>query len=247
MKHKNSFEHYANEVVSYLGCSARKAATIKGDILQSLEQKSEQTGETDPVKLMGEPEEVAGEFMENLNITPQMYQYEYRSKTHFKGIPLVHINRRRGGTAKGIIAVGSVAIGVISVGALSIGVLSLGGISLGLCFALGGVAAGGVSAFGGLALSLLYAFGGMAISFAFSFGGFALSNNVAVGGYASGKELAVGGVAKGFISVFNQNGTGEHLFDANQYPLEEIIRSIKMIKPETSDFVLNIVRNFSGF
>jgi len=96
-------------------------------------------------------------------------------------------------------------------------------------------------------LSLLYAFGGMAISFAFSFGGFALSNNVAVGGYASGKELAVGGVAKGFISVFNQNGTGEHLFDANQYTLEEIARSIKMIKPETSDFVLNIVRNFSGF
>ena len=245
MNKQKEFELYASQVVSYINCSQKRVRMIKSDIIQSLEEKSSQTGETDPVKLIGEVKEVALEFSENLDRETLGYQFEYRSKTTIKGIPLVHINKRYGGTAKGIIAIGSIAIGVISLGGISIGLLSFGGISLGLIIALGGLAAGGVLSMGGLAISLLYAFGGAAISFSLSFGGFALSNNVAVGGYASAKELAIGGVTHGRICIFNQRGVGEYLYNVNEYSIEEVIRSIQMVKPDVSDFILNIIRNIS--
>lgn len=243
MNKTGDFEHYATEVVSYINCSQRRVRKIKMDIIQSLEEKSSQTGETDPIKLMGKVKEVAREFSENLDHETWNYQFEYRSKTMIKGIPLVHINKRYGGTAKGIIAIGSIAIGVVSLGGISIGLLSFGGISLGLLVALGGLAAGGVLSMGGLAISLLYAFGGAAISLSLSFGGFALSNNVAVGGYASGKELAIGGVAKGRICIFNQSGVGEYLFNINEYTREELVRAVQMVKPDISRFLLNIIRS----
>ena len=242
MNKTKDFEHYAAQVVSYINCSQRRAKTIKQDIIQSLEEKSVQTGETDPIKLMGDAEEVAREFSENLDQETLNYRLEYRSKTTIKGIPLVHINRRYGGTAKGIIAIGSIAIGVISVGGISIGLLSFGGLSLGLIVALGGIAAGGVLAMGGLAISLLYAIGGVAISYSLSFGGFALSNNVAVGGYASAKELAIGGVTRGQVCVYNQNGVGEYLFNINEFSREELLRAVQMVKPDISNFLLNIIR-----
>ena len=245
MNTKKHFEQYAAHVVSYINCSQKRANTIKADILQSLEEKSARTGEADPVKLMGEVQEVAVEFSENLDQETLTYQFEYRSKTTIKGIPLVHINKRHGGTAKGIIAIGSVAIGVVSMGGISIGLFSFGGISLGLIMALGGLAAGGILSMGGLAISLLYAFGGAAISLSLSFGGFALSNNVAVGGYASGKELAIGGVAHGRICIFNQSGVGEYLFNINEYTKEDLIRGVQMVKPDISNFLLNIIRSVS--
>src|SRR6056297_1201966 len=245
MNINKDFEVYAAQVVSYINGSQRRANKIKADILQSLEEKSAQTGETDPVKLMGDVQEVAMEFSENLDQETLNYQFEYRSKTTIKGIPLIHINKRYGGTAKGIIAIGTIAIGVISLGGISIGLLSFGGISLGLILALGGLAAGGVLSMGGLAISLLYAFGGAAISLSLSFGGFALSNNVAVGGYASAKELAIGGITHGHICIFNQSGVGEYLYNVNEYSIEELIRSIQMVKPDVNDFILNIIRNIS--
>ena len=245
MNKSRDFEYYATEVVSYINCSQKRAGTIKMDIIQSLEEKSSQTGETDPIKLMGEVKEVAREFSENLDHETLNYQFEYRSKTMIKGIPLVHINKRYGGTAKGIIAIGSIAIGVVSLGGISIGLLSFGGISLGLIMALGGLAAGGVLSMGGLAISLLYAFGGAASSLSLSFGGFALSNNVAVGGYASGKELAIGGVAKGRICIFNQSGVGEYLFNINEYTREELVRAVQMVKPDISNFLLNVIKRMA--
>ena len=245
MNINKDFEVYAAQVVSYINGSQRRANTIKADILQSLEEKSAQTGETDPVKLMGDVQEVAMEFSENLDQETLNYQFEYRSKTTIKGIPLIHINKRYGGTAKGIIAIGTIAIGVISLGGISIGLLSFGGISLGLIMAFGGLAAGGILSMGGLAISLLYAFGGAAISFSVSYGGFALSNNVAVGGYASGKELAIGAVTRGRVCIFNQSGVGEYLFNINEYSREELIRSVQMVKPDISNFLLNLIRSVS--
>jgi len=240
------FENYVEQVVSVIPYSQKRANIIRKKLIKTLEEKNAQTGEQDPVILMGPVDDVAkklrNEFLETI---PLNNPYEYKSKTTFMGLPLVHINRRYGGVAKGIIAIGSVSIGVVALGAVSIGLLAFGGISLGLIVALGGVAAGGLGALGGLALSLLYAFGGAAISLSASFGGFALSSNIAVGGYASGKELAIGGIANGRICIFNQSGTGEHLFNISEYTSEELIHSLKLLKPDISDFMENIIKFFS--
>ena len=245
MSSNKSFEHYVEQVVSVIPYSQKKATIIKKNLIKTLEEKTAQTGEKDPVKLMGPIEEVSkklrNELLENI---PLNNPFEYKSKTTLLGLPLVHINRRYGGVAKGIIAIGSVSVGVIALGGVSIGILAFGGLSIGLILALGGIAAGGVLSMGGLALSLLYAFGGAAISFSLSFGGFALSNNISVGGYASGKELAIGSVAKGRICIFNQSGTGDYLFNLYDYTKEELIRAVQSVKPDISDFMKNIIRNF---
>ena len=88
---------------------------------------------------------------------PCSRHYEYKSRHHIGGIPLVHINVGwRGGRfkthfkAKGIIAVGNIATGLISIGLISVGLFSFGALSFGLL------------ALGGLALGLMLACGGMA-------------------------------------------------------------------------------------
>lgn len=105
--------------------------------------------------------------------------YEYRSKSEFLGLPLVHIAQGvdpttgRPRVAKGIFAMGNIALGVVAVGGISIGGLTFGGVSLGLA-ALGGVAIGGV-ALGGMALGVSLAVGGMAMSTQYAIGGMALA------------------------------------------------------------------------
>lgn len=70
------------------------------------------------------------------------WNYEYKSKTTFRGLPLVHINVGRGlRRAKGVIAVGNCAVGIISTGGLSAGILSIGGLS------------GGIVSIGGLSIA----------------------------------------------------------------------------------------------
>jgi len=92
--------------------------------------------------------------------------YEYVSKTHIWGMPLVHVKfsrfSRTPGIAKGIIAIGDVALGVISIGGLALGLFSLGGLSLVILMSFGGIALGGF-AFGGVAVGLA-AVGGAAIA-----------------------------------------------------------------------------------
>lgn len=104
--------------------------------------------------------------------------YEYKSKSTFLGLPLVHVatgwdsvsQRRR--IAKGIVAVGDIAVGVFALGGLAIGGIAIGGASL------------GVVALGGAAVALLFATGGLAIG------------GVAIGGMAIG-YYALGGAAFG--------------------------------------------------
>lgn len=141
---------------------------------------------------------------------PCSRHYEYKSRHHIGGIPLVHINVGwRGGRfkthfkAKGIIAVGNIATGLISIGlisvglfsfgALSFGLLALGGLALGLMLACGGMAAGGI-AIGGVALGV-FALGGLAVGM-FASGGCAIASHIAVGGYARG-HIACGDIARG--------------------------------------------------
>ena len=93
-----------------------------------------------------------------LNINKISVDYEYKSKKTLFGLPLVHINLRRGfKKAKGIIAIGNISYGVISVGFLSFGLLSFG------CFGIG------FAGFGAIALGLLLATGAISVG-TFSFG-----------------------------------------------------------------------------
>ena len=95
------------------------------------------------------------------------YGFEYRSKTTWFGLPLVHIFLGRGagriGIAKGIIAIGDIALGFISLGGVSLGLISLGGVAIGLA-AAGGCALGLGVAVGGVAVGFM-AIGGAALGY----------------------------------------------------------------------------------
>lgn len=131
--------------------------------------------------------------------------YQYTSKHHIKGIPLVSIRlgRRLGkeSVAKGIIAIGNIAIGVVSLGAVSIGVFSFGALAFGI-IALGAMAAG-LLAFGAMAVGVIAI--GTAAAGLYAGGVTALGKEVAVGVAASGKT-AIGETAVGHHCLVWNNG-----------------------------------------
>lgn len=123
--------------------------------------------------------------------------FEYKSERTLFGLPLVHINGKWGGTAKGIVAVGCKARGLVAVGFLSMGVLSAGCLSLG-AVSLGALALG-VLTLGAVSVGLLLALGAVAAGFvaygAAAFGGFA------AGAFACAKYVAVGDHACALIPI----------------------------------------------
>lgn len=131
--------------------------------------------------------------------------YQYTSKRHIKGIPLVSIRlgRRLGkeSVAKGIIAIGNISIGVVSLGAVSIGVFSFGALAFGI-IALGAMAAG-LLAFGAMAVGVIAI--GTAAAGLYAGGVTALGKEVAVGVAASGKT-AIGETAVGHHCLVWNNG-----------------------------------------
>lgn len=233
------FKEYINQVVEFIGVTGKKKIQISEDLYAALEEKQQATGEDNPYVLMGSPREVAEEFRENLEtddttrrdelIYKYMYGFEYASKTEVFGMPLVHINTKPFGLAKGIFSFGTVAIGVFSFGAVSIGVLSFGAIGLGILLAAGGVAVSG-----------LMSFGGAAIAYGLSCGGAAIAKVIAVGGYAKA-DIAIGGYADGIVSVFKQNGTGQYMFrlPANK---DEVIIVIKKVYPHMAKVFIDALR-----
>lgn len=131
----------------------------------------------------------------------KIFNYEYKSKRTFRGIPLVHINIGLGKTAKGIVAIGFKSIGVVSIGLLSIGLLSFGLLALG--FLSLGMLGVGFFGFGAFALGL---FSGGAISVGIiSFG--AISIGVMSCGAISIGQFAVGALARGHYFAFGDNAT----------------------------------------
>jgi hypothetical protein len=157
---------------------------IKKRITEDLSDRIDSAMEDDPffnvITSIGEPKDVAQEFMENLDIPQsQLIQiglatntspFEFKSQASLFGLPLIHVNtggRYSNRTAKGFIAVGDIAMGVISIGGVSFGLVALGGIGIGIIgiggIGIGVLAAGGVAvgiqAFGGVAVGLVEAFG----------------------------------------------------------------------------------------
>lgn len=240
------FQIYIEEILDSIGVNGKKRKLIREDLYVSLMEKQEITGESDPYILLGDPEEIAEEFRENLEISHnpryflgnrqgyrQGYRrgYEYVSKVKVFGIPLVHVNTKPLGIAKGIFACGSIAVGLVSFGVISIGAIGFGAVSLAIAMAIGGVA------FSGL-LSL----GGVAVSYAISLGGAAIAKYIAIGGYARA-DIAIGGVAKGIVAVFNQHGTGQYMFNAPVNP-DEVISAIKQVHPSIGKSLLEFIRFF---
>jgi tRNA A-37 threonylcarbamoyl transferase component Bud32 len=127
--------------------------------------------------------------------------YEYKSKTTFLGLPLVHVTRGldpitgRLKPANGWIAVSdTAAVGGIAVGgATAAGGIAVGGAGAVGVVAIGGGGAMGVLAFsGGLAIGALVAVGGgVAASFGFALGGGIATGKFAVGGGAVSGEHVI--------------------------------------------------------
>ncbi|HJN08746.1 MAG TPA: serine/threonine-protein kinase [Pirellulaceae bacterium] len=165
-----------------------------------------------------------------LSGTRRAMSYEFKSKTHLFGWPLLHIafgrDLRTGKIlrAKGIIAIGDIAYGVVAIGSYAVGGIAIGGGAVGgLAFgggAVGSLAIGGCAlglfSFGGIAMGLLLAIGGLALGLGFSYGGLALGTvakgPVALGWYAdAGHGMAFGVHALG-SNVTHQDTPAESFF-----------------------------------
>lgn len=212
------FRRYANKVVRNIGITGERAKKIREDIVITLESKSIEQNERNPNQLMGSAESVAEEFRVNMNLPPKHY-FEYISDYEMFGIPLIHINSKRNGMAKGIIAIGAFSVGVISVGGFSLGVFSIGGFSLGLLFAFGG----------GAIAPLGVAMGGLAIGHSLAIGGYATANSLAIGGFAKG-QIAIGDEIEAVVGGYKTKGTGENVFNILKNK-EAFFRSIKDTYP----------------
>ena len=57
---------------------------------------------------------------------------EYRSKSEWRGIPLVAISLRHQKRVIGIVAIGRVSIGVVAIGLVAIGPVSVGAVAVGV-------------------------------------------------------------------------------------------------------------------
>jgi RNA polymerase sigma factor (sigma-70 family) len=134
------------------------------------------------------------------NLTPEQSAtmptkplWEFRSRQHLLGLPLVHIRigDRLAEPIKAWIAAGDCAFGVLfAFGGLAIAPISIGGCAVGL-FSFGGLSIGALS-LGGCAVGI-WVFGGLAMGWQ-AFGGCAIAWNAAWGGYAIARDFAIGGL-----------------------------------------------------
>lgn len=207
------------------GCESNTAQGAPNTAAQSSEPKGAPQG-CKPNTAQGaqqEPAQGRGPFIPYWGL-PRRYvwasDFEYKSKRTLFGLPLVHINGKWGGTAKGVVAVGFKSCGVVSVGFLSMGVLSAGCLSLG-AVSLGALALG-VLTLGAVSVGLLLALGAVAAGFVaygaaafggFAAGAFACAKYVAVGDYACAliplaKTFAWGGAVHDFYFLFTAGMPG---------------------------------------
>lgn len=238
---------YVDEVLSYIIADSKMKKRIKDDLLLQLNEAANTEDIDAVIERMGDPKDVAREFMDSIydnkselldeiisehsdNAIFVKRVYEHKSKTTVFGIPLVHIKISRYGrpaVAKGIIAIGTIPIGILSIGAIPIGVISIGGLAFGLV------------AFGGAAIGLLLALGGMAAG-AVAIGGITFGLG-AIGGIAIGK-IAIGGVANGTVAIGDE-AFGEYVMKISHTGPEtgaEVSALIKSAFPKLPDWVIDL-------
>ena len=160
--------------------SAKAQIDVRLDevVLRTLENKPERRYQH-ASDLRTELETICGPFDKLPPALQRMFGFEYKSKTTWFGLPLVHIasgvdpatGKRRvargilamGDKAKGVIAMGGIATGFLAFGGMAFGVIPIGGFSFGL-FACGGFALGLIFGYGGMAVAPI-AMGGLAIGY----------------------------------------------------------------------------------
>lgn len=225
MKNK-MFLRYIRKVLSYIKCNARTRKLIREDLYTNLSIRSDETGEDNPTKLMGDAKEVASEFIANLNLK-ESSGFEYRTNLELFGIPIIHINLKPGGIAKGIVAIGNIAIGIISIGKIAIGAFGFGAISVGLLAAIGAVS-----------LSLLLSMGAVALSYGLSIGAVAIAGHFAIGAVAVA-NIALGDVSEGIVSIYRSSGSGDIMI---KLPAEKetIKQAILEIYPNLNKYILQL-------
>lgn len=260
---KRDINIYVESVLDHIAADQAMKRRIEKDLLSHVNEVCGDADLSSIIEKMGQPEEVAREFMDNIyedkeeaidqlvqeramNMQLQNNYYEYKSKAEIFGLPLVHIKfsrgyyRRKTAVAKGIIAIGDIAMGAIAIGGIAMGGLCLGGISLGLL------------SFGGVSIGLLLALGGVAI------GGLAIGGGAvglgAIGGAAFGK-IAFGGFAKGVVAIGGK-AVGEYIITGTQtgdgsYTLgyvskQQIADLIRMAYPNISDWMVRIFTIFGA-
>lgn len=174
-----------------------------------------------------------------INFYNNSFEYEYKSKKHLFGLPLVHINIGRGiKKAKGIIAIGNISIGVISIGLMSIGILSFGvlslalfslaALSIGLLLAVGAISIGTVS-IGAVSIGI-FSLGSLAIG-KYAVGASAIASNVAIGDYAQSSNIAIGNSTVGKEAIILEKNVS----------INKLIEMIRREYPNLSNFIIGIM------
>ncbi|HEX3027748.1 MAG TPA: hypothetical protein VHT34_00225 [Clostridia bacterium] len=247
---------YIDSVLDKMLIDERMKIRIEKDLYSHIYSASESESIDEVLKKMGDPKDVAREFMNTIyedkeEVIEQLIKektradkleksyFEYKSKIHIFSLPLVHIKlsrsygiRRRStnrlGVAKGIIAIGDMSKGVISIGCIALGGISIGGLSL------------GIVSFGGLSIGLLalggFAIGGMAV------GGIAIGIG-AIGGLAIG-DIAVGGYAKGNVAI-GDYASGNHVLDRSTLLSgDQAFDLIKSVHPKLSNWIIRLFTFF---
>ena len=256
----DKIESFINNVLDGMVIDDHLRRRISQDLRSHIIEASQDQNEDEVLEKMGDPVEVASEFMDSIyenksEIIERLVRerlkvkqlladyYEYRSKIQFFGLPLVHIKFRRHlrakpGMARGIIAIGNRAIGVIAIGRLCFGGFCLGVLPVGLValgsFSCGVVAIGGfavgIMALGGVAAGLLAA-GGIIFGL-IAFGGFAF-------GLISGGGFAHGVVAMGGHTIGKYIGS-----PATPYQIKSLILQAY---PHLSKWILDLITFFKFF
>jgi len=197
-----------------LGRFAPPSAKVQIDVrldevvLRTLENKPERRYQH-ASDLKSEIETICGPFDKLSPAVQRMFGFEYKSKTTWFGLPLVHIasgvdpatGKRR--TAKGIIAMGDRAKGIIAMGGIATGVFAFGGLAFGV-IPCGGCAVGLLS-IGGFALGLVGAYGGAAIA-----------------------PVALGGLTIGYY-VLGGGGWGVHMITQKVQEAGHLLRMLNYI------------------
>lgn len=241
--HKNNLK-YARNVASMIPVKSSYKRRIIEDILSQLEDHQ---GVGKPEEIMGSPQEVAKEFIDNIDsseIISTSYKRivrQYQSQSTLLGIPIISINCGSNGVAKGIIAIGDYAVGIVSIGGASLGILSIGGLSAGI-FSIGGGAIALLAAVGGVAISSLFSVGGCAIAYEIAIGGLAVANTFACGALAHSNLIAMGDSTKGIINFYKTRFEGDIAFKWGQISYSHFKSEILKVLPETKKYILRFIK-----
>ncbi len=239
----NKIDGYVNEVLSYIIADNNMKARIRDDLTSQLNESAATEDIDEVIHRMGEPKEVAREFMDSMyedkgELFDEIISkhpdkavfmkrvYEFKSRASLFGIPLVHIKFNRYGkptVAKGILAIGTVSVGFISIGTIPLGVICLGGLPV------------GIIALGGISIGLLLAIGGIAVGAA------------AIGGVAIG-NIAVGGYAKGIVAIGDRT-FGDYVLTTNHLgpeTSEKVSALVRSAFPNLPDWIIDILSGITA-